>query len=66
MSGVGAAFSRKRTPLHRHSTPLPGGASAFELAWPVLANYNVWNGARRSAMDEYMWLDDTKKPLAKS
>jgi ABC-type transport system substrate-binding protein len=50
----------------QYSTPFPGGASAFEMAWPVLANYNVWNGARRSSMDEYMWLDETKKPLAKS
>jgi len=49
----------------QYSTPFPGGASSFELAWPVLANYNVWNGARRSAYDEYLWLDDTKKPLAK-
>ncbi|HLF78297.1 MAG TPA: ABC transporter substrate-binding protein [Dehalococcoidia bacterium] len=50
----------------QYSTPFPGGASSFELTWPVLANWNVWNGARRSAMDEYIWLDGTKKPLAKA
>jgi ABC-type transport system substrate-binding protein len=50
----------------QYSTPFPGGASSFELAWPVLANWNVWNGARRSTHDEYIWLDDTKKPLGKA
>lgn len=50
----------------QYSTPFPGGASVFELVWPVLANWNVWNGMRRSQQDEYIWIDDTKKPLART
>jgi ABC-type transport system substrate-binding protein len=50
----------------QYTTPFPGGASTFELAWPVLGNWNVWNGARRSSYDEYIWIDDTKKPLARA
>lgn len=50
----------------QYSTPFPGGASEFQLVWPVLANWNVWNGARRSQYDEYIWIDETKKPIAKA
>ena len=41
----------------------PGEASYFTMAWPVLQNFDVYKGDRRSD-NYYMWLDDTKAPLA--
>jgi peptide/nickel transport system substrate-binding protein len=43
----------------------PGTADSFELAWPALANYRVFNGDRRTPAFSW-WLDDTKAPLKKT
>jgi len=43
----------------------PGTADTFELAWPALANYRVFNGDRRTPAFTW-WLDETKAPLKKT
>jgi peptide/nickel transport system substrate-binding protein len=44
----------------------PGGATSFDLAWPALANYNVWRPNNRNQGNLHWWVDDTKAPLKKS
>jgi peptide/nickel transport system substrate-binding protein len=41
-----------------------GGASAFDLAWPAVANYRVWRGgsANTQRTANTMWWLDTSKP----
>jgi len=44
--------------------PLPGTADTFDLAWPIISNYRVENGDRRTAMYS-SWIDESKEPLKK-
>jgi peptide/nickel transport system substrate-binding protein len=48
----------------------PGGATSFELAWPVMQNYSYFNQVEDSGgfnEDESLfWLDDTQAPLKKA
>jgi peptide/nickel transport system substrate-binding protein len=42
---------------------LPGGSTGFTLAWPALANFQVWNGPQ--VWRHYqLWIDETKAPFA--
>ena len=43
-----------------YSAPLPGYATGFAVAWPCVANFRVWQGARTHYR---IWVDDTKPPL---
>ncbi len=50
-----------------------GGATTFSLAWPVIANYQVWNGAPGGGSGTNVrvpsmrwWIDDSQPPLKKS
>jgi peptide/nickel transport system substrate-binding protein len=41
---------------------LPGGSTGFTLAWPALANFQVWNGPQ--VWRHYqLWIDETKAPF---
>jgi ABC-type transport system substrate-binding protein len=47
----------------------PGVADTFEMAWPVLSNFNVWQDGSRTVSFTLgglmtMWLDETKPPIA--
>ncbi len=47
----------------------PGGATAFELAWPALKNYRVYRpGSQQENMvaTTTWWLDETQPPLNKA
>ena len=46
-----------------YSPMMPGGANGFQLAWPVLGNFGVYQGDN-TAYNSY-WIDGTKQPLAK-
>ena len=43
----------------------PGGSTTFTVAWPVLANFNVYKGDRRTG-NYHWWLDDTQPPIKKA
>ena len=43
---------------------VPGGASSFTLAWPVLRNQNIYQGEVVPYV--HQWLDPTKAPLGKT
>jgi peptide/nickel transport system substrate-binding protein len=43
----------------------PGGSTGFLVAWPALANYNVYQTDPRGPSVRE-WIDDTKAPLKKS
>ena len=43
----------------------PGGSTGFALAWPALANFNVFIGDQRQ-LDYNWWIDETKAPLKKA
>jgi peptide/nickel transport system substrate-binding protein len=38
----------------------PGSATAFQMAWPCIGNFRVWQGGRPH---ERLWIDDTKPPF---
>ncbi len=41
-------------------------ATTFTMAWPVLGNFRVWQGAYHTNMrtsNSRWWVDDTKAPL---
>src|SRR3954468_5258350 len=40
----------------------PGVATSFQMAWPALANFRVYQGSR---LMYRLWVDSTKAPLAK-
>jgi ABC-type transport system substrate-binding protein len=47
----------------------PGVADTFEMAWPILSNFNVWQDGSRTVSFTLgglmtMWLDETKPPAA--
>ena len=44
-----------------YSPMMPGGANGFQVAWPVLGNFGVYQGDN-TAYNSY-WIDDTKEPL---
>ena len=43
-----------------YSIPGPGRAASLTAAWPVLANWRVWQQGRPNYR---LWIDDTKAPL---
>ena len=46
-----------------------GGASSFTLAWPVLGNYQAYQGGSANSQriyNTYWWIDDTKAPLRRA
>jgi hypothetical protein len=49
---------------------LPGSASSFQMAWPVLGNFGVYQGERRALQTSpspfYWWIDDTQPPLKRA
>jgi len=49
----------------QYNVTKPGATSSFSLAWPVLGNFNVYQGDRRGD-NYYWWLDDTQPPLKKA
>ena len=42
---------------------VPGEATAFQIAWPVLGNFQAFQGDRRTQAFHW-WIDPTKAPLA--
>ena len=41
----------------------PGGKTNFDLVWPAVANYRVWNGGAADSWrirNAYWWLDSSK------
>ncbi len=43
-----------------YSVPGPGYATGLTAAWPALANWRVWYGARPNYK---LWIDETKAPF---
>ena len=41
----------------------PGGATALQLVWPAVANWNVFRGYGLDGIFTYEWLDQTKAPF---
>jgi hypothetical protein len=53
----------------QYGVPRPGIASTFDLAWPAVSNFRVWQGDTRAGTDNAIgnwfyttWVDDTKEP----
>jgi hypothetical protein len=44
----------------------PGGASVFDVAWPVLGNYGVYRGGRDESHLYHIWIDETKAPIRRA
>jgi hypothetical protein len=42
-----------------------GSATGFNVAWPVLGNFSVFNGLQWGYLFQRYWIDDTKAPLKK-
>ena len=42
----------------------PGGTVTLQIAWPAIANWNVWRGQNLNSSYTFEWLDTTKKPIA--
>ena len=43
----------------------PGNADTFELAWPALQNFGVFEGERRGRPYNW-WIDESKAPVNKT
>ncbi len=53
----------QRLEAKRQYTPyFPGGASGFDLAWPVVGNFGVYQGETRRVW----WIDETKAPVKRA
>ncbi len=52
----------------QYSVSRPGTASGFDLAWPVVGNFRVFQGDSRAINNHYYttWVDDTKAPIKKA
>jgi peptide/nickel transport system substrate-binding protein len=49
---------------HMYMVPaVPGQATGFQVAWPALANFQAFQGDRRTQAFHW-WIDTTKAPLA--
>jgi ABC-type transport system substrate-binding protein len=46
-----------------YNMPMPGYGTGFTVAWPAVANYRVWQNARTN---HYLWIDETKAPIART
>jgi peptide/nickel transport system substrate-binding protein len=46
-----------------YTLPAPGQATGFDVAWPCIGNFNVWQGRR---IYSRLWIDETKAPIAKT
>jgi ABC-type transport system substrate-binding protein len=44
----------------------PGGATGFNIAWPVIQNFNTYRGWADGRRSLFWWLDDTQPPLKKT
>jgi hypothetical protein len=48
----------------------PGGATSFSMAWPVIGNYNVFQGGPGGGTTRVQgtswWVDDTQPPIKKT
>jgi peptide/nickel transport system substrate-binding protein len=49
----------------QYNVTKPGGADTFQMAWPVLGNFNVYRRDRRTP-NYHWWIDDTKPPLKRA
>jgi ABC-type transport system substrate-binding protein len=49
----------------QYCVPIPGVADGFAMAWPVVGNYNVWEGDKRGENYSW-WIDDSQAPLKKT
>jgi hypothetical protein len=45
-----------------YAAPLPGMGRAYTVAWPVIGNFQVWQGTASRMAYKY-WVDDSKPPL---
>ena len=57
----------------QYGIPRPGLASTFDLAWPAVSSFRVWQGDTRAGTDNAIsnwfyttWVDDTKEPRKRS
>ena len=48
-----------------YNVPKPGATTSLSLAWPALANFNVYRGDRRTP-NYYWWIDDSKAPIKRA
>jgi ABC-type transport system substrate-binding protein len=46
----------------QYCLPNPGVAGGFTLAWPVLSNFNVYQGEKKGVNFDW-WIDETKAPI---
>jgi peptide/nickel transport system substrate-binding protein len=53
-----------------YAVSLPGSASSFQMAWPALQNFGVYQTERRTSFGGvspyYHWLDETKAPFKRA
>jgi len=42
-----------------------GSASGFNVAWPVMRNFSVFQGLQWGYLQKRFWIDDTQAPLKK-
>jgi len=49
----------------QYCIPNPGVASGFTLAWPVLGNFQAFQGEKRGVNFDW-WIDDAQPPLKKA
>jgi peptide/nickel transport system substrate-binding protein len=48
----------------QYYTRFPGGASGFDLGWPVIGNFGVYRGG--TSPDYFLWIDPDKSPLKRA
>ena len=53
-----------------YAVSLPGSASSFQMAWPAVQNFGVYQTERRTSFGGvspyHFWLDDTRAPLKRA
>ena len=42
-----------------------GSATGFNVAWPVMRNFSVFQGLQWGYLQKRFWIDDTQAPLKK-
>jgi peptide/nickel transport system substrate-binding protein len=62
-----AADLQRHLAKAQYHVKMPGGASGFKLAWPILRNFQVFRSMPGSGRPDpfYWWLDETQPPLGK-
>jgi hypothetical protein len=43
-----------------------GSATGFNVAWPAVRNFSVFNGLQWGYLWKNYWIDDTQAPLKKA